>query len=88
MSHPRESSGSVPLDLVLVLCVAVPLAALAIYLTIALGGPYWLLGVAAFVVALWFVTMPTRHRRRVDADGRHRQVGHDHSWTSRDEGGD
>ena len=77
----RRQSGGVPLDLVLLLAVALPLAVLAIWLTWVTGGVYWLLGIGAFIIALWFVTLPTRRRRRVDADGRHRQVGHDHSWT-------
>jgi hypothetical protein len=82
MSQRSGAAGGVPVDLVLLLGLAVPAAALAVYLTFAIGGPFWLLGMAAFVVALWFVTMPTRRRRRVDADGRRRQVGHDDSWTS------
>ena len=77
----HRQSGGVPLDLVLLLAVALPLAVLAVWLTWATGGVFWLLGIAAFIIALWFVTLPTRRRRRVDADGRHRQVGHDHSWT-------
>lgn len=77
----RRQAGGVPLDLVLLLGVVLPLAVLAVWLTWVTGGVYWLFGIGAFVVALWFVTLPTRRRRRVDADGRHRVVGHDHSWT-------
>jgi hypothetical protein len=81
MRERSRASGGVPIDLLLLLGVALPLAVLAVYLTLTVGGPFWRLGMAAFVVALWFVTMPTRRRRRVDADGRRRQVGHDDSWT-------
>jgi membrane protein implicated in regulation of membrane protease activity len=78
----EREGGGVPIDLVLVLLIVVAALAAGAWYTIQSGSLAWLLVAAAFAVAVYFVTRPTRRRHRVDADGRRRQVGHDESWTS------
>jgi membrane protein implicated in regulation of membrane protease activity len=77
-----REGGGVPLDLMLVLALIAALVAAGAWFTVQTGGLQWLLIAASGALALFFVTRPTRRRRRVDADGRRRRVGHDGSWTS------
>jgi len=74
-------AGALPLDLVLLGALIIAVLVVGVWYTIQSGSLIWILFAVAFAVAAYFVTMPTRRRRRVDADGRHRQVGHDSSWT-------
>jgi 4-hydroxybenzoate polyprenyltransferase len=75
-------AGALPLDLALLGAAIFSVLAVGVWYTIQSDSLVWILFAVAFGVAAYFVTMPTRRRRRVDADGRHRQVGHDSSWTS------
>jgi hypothetical protein len=79
--HAESEAGSAPLDLVLFLVVAAIIAVGAWY-TVQSGGLLWLVVWLAVGITVVAVVRPVFRRRRVDAESRHRQVGHDDSWTS------